>query len=144
VAPDLTPGASWVNTLDAPPTLQTMEALKLVRDASLAGLHEQGRIPADGALLASVVVEGQELVPGYVYPGLRRRPFRLVRVPGAEAAVERVLPGDEAGTLYLATSADGRRFWLSGVVLLEENGRRTSEMLPGPKGVTVLTNAPGT
>jgi hypothetical protein len=133
---------SWTSVFDAPPTLQTVEVLQRMRDAALQGVREQRRVPDDAALLRSATIDGRELRPGYVYTGLQQRPFRVVRVPDARAAVERVLPGDLAGTVYLAVSPDAQRFWLTAVVLLDENGRRSSEMLPGPSGVAVLTNAP--
>ena len=131
----------WSNALDAPPTVQTVEALQRLKAAAVASVSAGGFVPDDAALLAAASVDGQTLRPGYVYAGLTRRDFHLVRIPEATGPVEQILPGDLAGTIYAAVSADRKRFWLTTIVLLQDNGALTGAMLPGPGGVAVVSNA---
>ena len=132
----------WTDARNAPPTVQTVEVIQTMRDLALRGVREHRAVPDDAALLEATRIDGVTLLPAYVYAGLSRRPFHLVRVPEASGPVEQLLPGDLAGTLYLAVSPDHQRFWLTAVVLLEDQGQLSSDLLPGPSGITVLTNAP--
>lgn len=125
---------------DAPPVLQTVEALKVLQSRLLQGIAQQGRVPPQAELEQEIVVEGRPLWPSYLYR-FRRRPFRVVRSEGAAGVIDRPRPGDVAGTLYVAIAPDQRHFWLSAVVLLEENGKRSSDMLPAEQGIFELTNA---
>ena len=125
---------------DAPPVLQTVEAIKVLQTRLLDGIDRQGKVPAPAELEKELVVEGKPLWPSYLYR-FRRRPFHIVRVEGATKAVDRPRPGDLAGTVYVALAPDQRHFWLTAVVLLQEKGRRSSDMLPAEQGIFLLTNA---
>ena len=131
----------WTSAVDAPPTVQTVEVLQRMKAAAIAAVGAGRGVPDDAILLAAATTNGQPIRPGYVYAGLTRRDFHVVRIASATGPVDQVLPGDLAGTIYAAVSADRQRFWLSAVVLLQENGALASAMLPGPGGVAVLSNA---
>jgi hypothetical protein len=132
---------AWTRLRDAPPALQTAEVLKRLRDAIDTELVAGRDVPADATLTALFRDGDAELWPSYVYAHLSRRPFKLVRVPGASGAVDRKLPGDLAGTIYLAVAPDRRHYWLTALMLLSDNGVRTSDLLPAEQGILVITNA---
>ncbi|MBS2030878.1 MAG: hypothetical protein JST54_23445 [Deltaproteobacteria bacterium] len=132
---------AWTSVHDAPPAVQTAEVMKRVSDRIDAALVAGKDVPDDAALQPALADEKGEIRPNYFYRGLARRPFKLVRVPKASGPVDRKLPGDLAGTLYLAVAPDMRHYWLTGLVLLQDNGVRSSDLLPGPNGVMVVTNA---
>lgn len=125
---------------EAPPVIQTAEAMRVLQQRLLAGIAGQGRVPPPEELDREILADGKPLWPSYLYR-FRRRPFRLVRVDSATGPVDRPRPGDLAGTLYAAIAPDQRHFWLTAVVLLEENGRNSSDMLPAENGIFMLTNA---
>jgi hypothetical protein len=132
----------WTSALDAPPTVQTVAALQQLKEAAVGAVAAGRTVPDDAAWLAAAATDGQRIRPAYLYAGLARRDFHLVRIADAAGPVLEVLPGDLAGTIYAAVSADQKHFWLSAVVLLQENGELRGAMLPGPGGVAVLSNAP--
>jgi hypothetical protein len=131
---------AFTHIQDAPPVLQTVEALKVLQTRLLDGLEHHSRVPVVAELEKEIRVDGKPLWPSYLYR-FRRRPFHLVHVEGASKAIDRPRPGDLAGTLYLAIAPDQRHFWLTAVVLLEEKGHRSSDMLPAEQGIFLLTNA---
>jgi len=140
----LSPGqgaAAWTSVRDAPPTVQIVELLKRLREKTDAALLAGNEVPTDAELAGSLEEGGAPLILNYRYRGLARRPARLVRVPDAHGPVDRKHSGDLAGTLYLAVAPDRRHYWLTAVVLLEDNGVESSDLLPGPNGVLVITNA---
>jgi hypothetical protein len=140
LAPDVE-SAGYSSVHGAPPAIQTVEALQRIKGAILQAEAAGRAIPSDQELLSSLRVDGRELWPSYLYRGLTRRPFHLVRIPGASGAVTVRQAGDLAGTLYLAIDPDGSHFWLTAVILLEDHGRLISDMLPSGAGLAVLTNA---
>lgn len=127
---------------DAPAAIQTVEALKLLKAAVTESLEKRHAVPDEAELHQALRVDGRELAPRYRYRAFGRRPFHVELVLGAPGPVEHPYPGDQAGTLYVAVSPDGQHFWLTAVVLLAERGEPTSQMLPGPEGITVLSNSP--
>jgi len=132
---------AWTGMHDAPPAVQTADVMKRLSDRIDVALEAGQDVPDDAALQAAFADEKGEIRPNYFYRGLARRPFKLVRVPKANGPVDRKLPGDLAGTVYLAVAPDMRHYWVTGLVLLQDNGVRSSDLLPGPNGVMVVTNA---
>jgi len=131
----------WSSVDDAPPAIQTARVMKRVRDQIDAALVAGHDVPSDRSLESALQIDGHMIVLNYRYRFLARRPFRLVRIPDARGPVDRKLPGDLPGTLYLAVSSDARHYWLTGLILLQDNGVRSVDLLPGPAGVLTLTNA---
>lgn len=138
VAPDRV-HVGFTSLQAAPPTVQTVEAMKLLQARLNDGLSHSGVAPDADALQAPIEVDGRELIPAYSYRG-SSRPFHVVVVPDANGPVDRVRPGDLPGTIYAALSADRRRYWVTAVVLIDDPAGRSTDLLPGPDGVYVLSN----
>lgn len=126
---------------DAPPAIQTSELLRRIRGQIEQSLKTGGTVPDEAALRTALVDEGREVWPGYVYRGLRRRRFVVRRLADLRGPVERPLPGDLAGTLYVAVAPDQRHYWLTAVVLIDDGGKLTSDMMPSGTGIAILSNS---
>lgn len=132
---------AYSNLLAAPPAVQTAEIMQRLRTRVDEAIAQDKDVPDDAALHPAFLEQGQEILPNYRYAWLRRRPFELKRIEGARGPVDRRYPQDLAGTIYLAVAADKRHYWITGVVLLDTAGVRSSDLLPGPDGVVILTNS---
>jgi hypothetical protein len=131
----------YTRVQDAPPAVQTVTVLRQLRERIEAALGQGGKVPTVAELEAALRSEdGSPIVPSYRYRWMARRPFVLKRLDGMNGAVLQRLPDDLAGTLYLAVAPDQRRYWLTAVVLLDDNGTRSSDLLPGGAGPLVMSN----
>jgi hypothetical protein len=138
---DPTGAASYSDLHGAPPAVQTIEAMRRLRDLCLAAVP-QGKLPSEAEMRAALAVNGRELQPSYLYRGLAHRPFHLVRLQPQDGPVEAVRADDLPGTIYVTATADLKAFWISAVVLLQEGEARHIAMLPTAEGVEVLSNVP--
>jgi len=124
----------------APPSIQTVTAMRELQQRAQAGVREHGQVPDAATLSAPIMDEGSELIPSYSYRWTRR-PFRVVRRADQSGPVDRPVPGELPGTLYVSVSPDGRHYWITATVLIDEHGHRVTDFLPSSGGVYVLSNA---